>query len=162
VCARRWPTPRIATTSASVTTRCKANRLHLLVECDDRTALARGMISFKTSCAHRLNRQQQRRGSIFADRYHARYLTTPRQVRNEICYVLNNWRHHDEHRARPQWRADRYSSADLFDGWSTPPDWRRPPEPMPISGACTWLLSTGWRRHGLIRVDETPLTAARR
>jgi putative transposase len=74
----------------------QGNHLHLVIECDDRDALARGMMSFKTSCARRLNRQQGRRGCAFADRYHARYLTSPMQVRRALCYVLNNWRHHGE------------------------------------------------------------------
>jgi REP element-mobilizing transposase RayT len=134
----------------------QGNHLHLIVECDDRRALTRGMISFETSCARRLNRQLRRRGSVFADRY-ANRLTTPRTVRNALRYVINNWRHHGEDRAHPDWRTDRYSSADLFDGWSEgTADWQRPPEALPISGACSWLLTSGWRRHGLISGEEVP------
>jgi len=29
-------------------------------------------------------------------------------------------------------------------------------EPIPIAPARGWLLSKGWRKHGLIRFDETP------
>jgi putative transposase len=132
----------------------QGNHMHLIVECDDRMALARGMMSFKTSCAKRLNQQRGRSGRAFSDRYHARYLTSPW---NALCYVLNNWRCHDEERANPRWRTDRYSSADLFDGWKEgEADGRRPPDTTPISGACSWLLTIGWRRHGLIGIRERP------
>ena len=54
------------------------------------------------SAARNINRELgERTGDkqsdrVFADRYHARVLKTPRQVRNTIAYVLNNWRHHGE------------------------------------------------------------------
>jgi len=74
-----------------------------------------------------------------------------------IAYVLNDWRHHGEQRRHLDWRTDRYSSADFFDGGKNGgADWLRPAEPMPIAGACSWLLTTGWRRHGLVDVEETP------
>ena len=36
----------------------------------------------------------ERRGSVFADRYHDRVLKTPREVRNALRYVLGNGRKH--------------------------------------------------------------------
>ncbi len=63
-------------------------------------ALARGMQAFGISVAKHLNAQvgaragKRRRGSVFADRYHAVILRSPRQVRNTLSYVLNNWRKH--------------------------------------------------------------------
>jgi hypothetical protein len=54
------------------------------------------MIAFKTSCARRLDGVVGRRGRVFADRYHARPLTNPAQVRRALCDVLNNWRRHGE------------------------------------------------------------------
>jgi len=50
-----------------------------------RESLARGTMSLKTSCARRLNRLEGRRGAVFADRYHAQYLRSPRQVRHAIA-----------------------------------------------------------------------------
>lgn len=35
-------------------------------------------------------------------------------------------------------------------------------EPLPVSRPQTWLLSVGWRRHGLISVREVPGERARR
>jgi REP element-mobilizing transposase RayT len=135
----------------------QGNHLHLVVEPTDRVALSRGMISFKTSCARRLNRLAGRRGAAFADRYHARYLATPAHVRAALSYVLNNWRRHEEDRHHPRWRTDRYSSADLFDGWREGrADWRRPPERRAVAPARFWLLTDGWRRRGTISMYEVP------
>jgi REP element-mobilizing transposase RayT len=74
----------------------QGNHLHLIVEPDGKAGLASGMISFQTSCARRLNRLVDRKGPVFADRYHARYLTS--RALCSLCYVLNNWRRHGEHR----------------------------------------------------------------
>jgi hypothetical protein len=40
--------------------------------------------------ARAVNRALGRRGRVFADRYHARALTTPRAVRHALVYVLMN------------------------------------------------------------------------
>jgi len=70
-------------------------------------------------------------------------LKTPREVRNAINYVLNNWRHHHEDRGFESmfWEVDPFSSAVGFTGWTnltsteTPrddldePDGRRHPLP---------------------------------
>ena len=66
------------------------NHVHLIVESLDAGALARGMQALEVSLARRLNRLFERRGTFFADRYHARILRTPREVRNALGYVLRN------------------------------------------------------------------------
>ena len=92
-------------------------------------------------------------------------ITSPRQARHCLSYVLNNWRRHREDWRTPVARrvpVDPYSSAPLFDGWRevTPADARaslaRDYEPLPIARATTWLLTTGWRRHPAIGVRERP------
>ena len=70
------------------------NHAHLLVEADDREALARGMTSLATRFALAINRVLGRTGRVLADRYHHRILTCPRQVRNALAYVLLNARRH--------------------------------------------------------------------
>jgi hypothetical protein len=54
----------------------RATRLELIVEADDRVALARGMQGFQVSAARSLNRAARRAGRVFVDRYHARVLAT--------------------------------------------------------------------------------------
>jgi len=44
--------------------------------------------------AKALNRVAERRGSVFADRYHARILRSPTQVKHPVLYVLRNHEHH--------------------------------------------------------------------
>jgi REP element-mobilizing transposase RayT len=141
----------------------QGNHLHLIVEPGSTQGLSRGMIAFKTSCARRLNGVVGRTGRVFADRYHARYLTSPAQVRRALAYVLNNWRRHGEHRANPDWRTDPFSSADFFEGWAEDQTrtrrtarWLPPEETPPVADARFWLLTTGWRRYGAISTREVP------
>lgn len=63
----------------------RANRLELLVEADDRMALARGMQGFQIACARHLNRALRRRGVVFPDRYRAAILRTRRLVRRAVA-----------------------------------------------------------------------------
>ena len=134
----------------------QSNHVHLLVEADDKRALTRGMQGFAISAAKRLNRELGRkRGEVFPFRYHATAITTPRQARNEISYVLNNWRRHRSD-ARAPWRIDPYSSADRFDGWKRPHRYAPRDLPMPVVRATTWLLRDGWRRAGAVDFGELP------
>jgi len=102
---------------------------------------------------------------VVADRFHARPLTTPRQVRHTISYVLNNWRHHGEDRARytRTWKADPFSSGAVFSDWKeledSPVLWplRTTYYPLLVWRPRTWLLATGWKEHHpLISVREVP------
>jgi hypothetical protein len=119
--------------------------------------LARGMNALCTSLARRLNRALGRRGKFFGDRYHARVLKTPLEVKHALAYVLNNARRHASQRGErmaPGW-LDPFSSARAFTGWrdaiaqiGSEPRWLSPPG--------TWLLRVGWRKRGLLEVDAIP------
>jgi REP element-mobilizing transposase RayT len=129
------------------------NHAHLLVEAGDKLRLARGMQGLAIRTAKRLNQLWCRKGSVFADRYHARILRTPREVRRALAYVLNNARRHGIR--LPADAPDPCSSGAWFDGWreriaALAPDARA------TTAARTWLLSLGWRRHGLLGLAETP------
>src|SRR5690606_8617026 len=130
--------------------------IHLIVEANDRRALSRGMQGLSIRIARAVNRAIGRKGSVFADRYHARVLATPRETRNAIAYVLNNARHHAWERAEilPPTFLDPFSSAAAFNGWRA-----RAPAPRVDDAVVpprTWLLCIGWRRRGLIDVDYIP------
>jgi hypothetical protein len=103
--------------------------------------------------ARALNKLWNRKGSVFGDRYHARTLRTPREVRSALLYVLQNARHHGM-RVRG---IDPCSSGAWFDGWAQKV--AAPARPQAAAAAQTWLLRVGWRRHGLIRLDEEPRRA---
>jgi REP element-mobilizing transposase RayT len=127
----------------------QGNHLHLLVEADSNAALTRGMKGFLVSCARRINSALGRRGQVFAGRFHASSLATPRHVRNAIAYVLCNWRKHGE--ARGDGRLDPYSSGFALPDWSSDPTLLRAvPAMLPVALPRTWLLVEGWRRAGSI------------
>jgi REP element-mobilizing transposase RayT len=136
----------------------QTNHLHLLVEAADAAALARGLQGLAIRIARGVNRAAGRRGKVWADRYHARVLKSPREVRHALAYVLQQARRHvDPTRGiiEPGW-IDPRSSGRWFDGWRE----KRAPEPdAAVSPPRTWLLAEGWRRHGLIGVDEIPPAA---
>src|SRR5439155_1912634 len=147
------------------------NHVHLLVEADDKGALASGMQGFQISAAKHLNAAiskgkpgPRRRGPVFPDRYHAEIITSPRQARHAISYVLNNFRRHEEDRAIPMstWKLDWFSSAVTFPGWAEYGDaaflWRGPPtyDPLFVRQPRTWLLREGWKRAGTVSCHEVP------
>src|SRR5260370_4882154 len=92
------------------------NHLHFLVEADDRDALTLGMQGLAIAIARAINRSCERRGKVFEFRYHATRIASPRQARNALAYVLNNWRRHGEDNGAAL--VDRYSSGTSFDGWA--------------------------------------------
>jgi len=127
----------------------QSNHLHLLVEAEDERALSRGMLGLSTRLARRVNRLWRRRGRVFADRYHARILRTPSEVRAALVYVLHNARKHGVWIARG---ADVYSSGLEFDGWRE----KGADSERLLERPRTWLFSRGWRRWGLIGLLELP------
>jgi REP element-mobilizing transposase RayT len=145
----------------------QSNHLHLVVEADDRQALARGLKGLGVRVARRINRIMRRRGAVLADRFHAHVLRRPREVRNALLYVLNNARRHQRRTQAALRRGlgfDPYSSAWWFDGWK-PPGGTGPvaipravrERPPPVAPADTWLLRVGWRRAGLLHPHEAPV-----
>jgi len=127
---------------------------HLIVEASNARALGRGMMAVGARIARALNRTFGHRGPVLAERFHARVLRTPREVRNALAYVLLNTRRH----ARKLWRGiriDPASSGRWFDGWRQAQHVDGPNvDTMPVIRPLTWLLAIGWRRHGLIDPEE--------
>ena len=131
------------------------NHVHFLVEATDRDALRAGMQGLAISLAKRINRACGRHGKLFAHRYHATAITSPRQARNALAYVLNNWRRHREDRAPGRARAaalDPYSSALSFDGWRDGVRFAIPDDfvALPVARPETWLLTIGWCKHAAL------------
>ncbi|MEO6597357.1 MAG: transposase [Planctomycetota bacterium] len=135
------------------------DHLHFVVEATGRSILSRGVQGLLIRVARALNRLWQRRGHVFADRYHDRILRSPREVRNVLRYVLGNgFKHAAEGRAVavPQ-SIDTYTSAPWFDGFRETIVVRGLAAVVrPVTEAHTWLLATGWRRLGLLSVQERP------
>ncbi len=141
----------------------QGNHIHLICEATERERLSRGIQGWSVRVARGVNAHAGRKGSLFDDRYHVEVIKTPRQMRNTLCYVLQNARRHDEYLDRRYHGVDPFSSAWWFDGW-TDYGWRRglvqEDDEPPVAPGESWLLNTGWKRHRLIAIDEVP--AARR
>ena len=72
----------------------QGNHLHLLVEAGGAGSLSRGVQGLAVRLARSLNRVAKRCGKVFADRYHAHVLASPREVARALRYILENFRHH--------------------------------------------------------------------
>jgi hypothetical protein len=131
----------------------------MIVEASGKQALASGMKSIGSRLARAVNRVFGRSGPVLDGRYHLRLLTSPKEVRKALAYVLLNARKHWAQRrgTAPPVRIDEASSGRWFRGWKrgarapTIPD-----ELQEVAPPRTWLLTQGWRRHGLIDPSEVP------
>jgi len=123
---------------------------HFIVEARDKATLTRGLRGLVIRFARAVNRALRVRGQVWGDRYHARELTTPRAVRNAIVYVLMNAK---KHRLRIA-QVDQFSSAPWFDGFAQRIG--EPEDPSPVFASKTWLGTIGWRRRGLVELEEQP------
>lgn len=114
----------------------QGNHIHLLVEAPNRRALARALQGLSIRVAKGLNRMMGRSGRVLGDRYHARLLRTPTEVKRAMHYLRDNARKHAGQ------RGETYS-AGYVDPFSSAgaPDVVLPP-------AQTWLVREGWKRAG--------------
>ena len=139
------------------------NHAHLIVEADDRFALANGMKSIAARFARAVNRALGRSGRVLKERFHLHVLGTPREVRNALAYVLLNARKHGLGRAHGTGNRrvalDPASSGRWFEGWRGSPDRATPErlhaEPV-VARAGTWMLRVGWRVLGLLDPRAVP------
>ena len=139
----------------------QSNHLHLIVEASDRVSLARGVQALAIRIAKGLNRIWERRGKVFAERYHALVLRSARQIRNALRYVLTNV---DKHTRRLTSSFDPCSSALWFDGWLNVrgkawPGLSLEGADVPVVAARGFLLRVGWRRWGLLDPADCPIRA---
>jgi REP element-mobilizing transposase RayT len=108
------------------------NHLHLLVEADSDISLSRGMQGLGVRIAKALNRLMQRGGSVFADHYHSRLLTSPTQLVDALAYVLGNFAHHfGGTPGRDPFSSARYDPRERC---------------RVLAAPLAWLLRVGWRR----------------
>lgn len=151
------------------------DHLHLIAEAADRRALSRGVQGLAIRVARAVNGWLDRRGRLFADRYHARALSTPRACSFALRYVLLNARKHaaraqrvHDVRALPAGFVDPCSSAAWFSGFARPRQLvfgaaqcranfaRSTGLDAPVVAPRIWLLCRGLKRAGPFDVDEVP------
>jgi REP element-mobilizing transposase RayT len=132
------------------------DHLHLIAEANSKANLTQAMQRLMVSLARQLNFVWLKvigkwTGKVFKERYHQHVIRNPKEVRAALLYVLRNAFKHREIR---QGEQDRYSSARYFDGFA-----KSKPQAAPeklIVKATAWLLTTGWRKSGLIKSYELP------
>jgi hypothetical protein len=130
----------------------QVDHLHVIVESADTNRLSRGVAGLAIRVARAVNALLGRKGRLWGDRYHARALRSPREVRHALVYVLTNWRKH----VKGSRGLDPCSSAGWFDGWKELHSCNPPDADAPVQPPSTWLAAKGWRRHGLLGVNEAP------
>jgi len=133
------------------------DHLHLVVEAAHRDSLRAGIQGLAIRIARALNKLWQRKGKVFADRYHDHVLKTPREVKNALAYVMGNATKHasagrmvqqphpiDPFSSAP-WASDCFTERFTVRGIDI--------TIRPVADATTWLLRVGWRRHGLLQLQ---------
>jgi REP element-mobilizing transposase RayT len=135
----------------------QSNHIHLVAEATDRRALSRGLQGLAIRIARSINRDLGLLGRVFADRYHARALKTPLEVKNALRYVLQNAAHHGRS-ARTRSGLDPCSSAQSFLGWLGRPGGAATAlvSDDAVTLPRTWLLRVAWRKHGLLHARAAP------
>jgi putative transposase len=121
----------------------QANHLHLIVEANDKEALARGLQGLAIRVAKAINRASGREGSVFADRYHAHLLKTPTEVRNAVVYVRRNFHKHvkkNTGRTVPATWRDPYSAANDEAVWDLVLENGELVGTLVVAAPSTWLL----------------------
>ena len=152
---------------------------HFIVEGDEARRARGGMHGLAIRLALAVNRALGRRGKVVGDRYHVRPLTTPRQMRVSMVYVLLNFRKH----LHAPGGIDPRSSGPHFSGWHRRPRLESadvPSAAVPIGPAVrvaprmwmgpaatvaprTWMAAVGWRRAGgPLKLEERPGAASPR
>ncbi len=132
---------------------------HFIVEGAEARRARGGMHGLSIRLALAVNRVLGRKGRVVGDRYHVRPLTTPRQMRTSMVYVLLNFRKH----LRAPAGIDPRSSGPHFAGWHRGPELARArADTAATVAATTWMATLGWRRAGgPLKPDEQPSASPR-
>jgi hypothetical protein len=143
---------------------------HFIVEGDEARRARGGVHGLAIRLALAVNRALGRRkGKVVGDRYHVRPLTTPRQIRTSMVYVLLNFRKHlnapagiDPRSSGPHFsgwhRRAQLDSADVASAAANPARGGLAATAAPT----TWMATVGWRRAGgLLKLEERPAASPR-
>ena len=98
------------------------NHVHMLVEAPDHVALMRAMKGLAVRVGLHMNRMMGSHGRVMGDRYDAKCLKTPTQVKNAIHYIRHNFRKHEAQQGRVMSAStvDEYSSDRFFAAFVLP------------------------------------------
>jgi REP element-mobilizing transposase RayT len=133
------------------------NHYHLIVESQDKAALARGMKSLNIQLAKGLKKLSGATGawSAVSDRYDIQFLKTPSQVRHALSYVFANAAKHFKRSQVFDWFCSFAVFEDAVDKLRRGSyKWARPTLSAEqrawfmemLNEARSWLARTGWKR----------------
>jgi hypothetical protein len=139
---------------------------HFIVEGDEARRARGGLHGLAIRLALAVNRALGRKGRVVGDRYHVRPLTTPKQMRTSMVYVLLNFRKHlrappgiDPRSSGPQFGGWHHAQLDSADVASAAAVARGP---VATVAPETWMATFGWRRAGgLLKLEERPASRPR-
>ena len=133
----------------------QSSHVHLIVEADDDRALSSAIRSFEARVSKVLNHHvlRRKRGRVWGDRYFRVDLTSPKQARHALAYVLQNGQHHGVVAAGVK---DPISSARWSNRYVTRAE--LPLETSLTSPSRTYMLNVLWERSwpGAIFPNEVP------
>jgi hypothetical protein len=125
-----------------------SNHIHLICEAETTEGLRVGLGAAIVRLARELNRTWKRSGKVFDGRFHARALSSPREVWIVLAYVLQNALHHG---ILSPGGIDPFSSSRWFEGWTRPvPEALLEAGSSPLPRPRTWLLLDGWKLAGTL------------
>ena len=113
----------------------QGNHMHLLVEARDKQALSQAIKGLSVRFAKRMNRLMGRLGRVIGDRYHARLVRTPTEIKRVMTYIRDN------HRAHLAQIGERLPA-----GWVDPYSSESPRVARELPAPQTWLVRVGWER----------------
>lgn len=152
------------------------SHVYLVVEARDARSLSSGARSIAIRVARYVNDGLTRTGPLWGDRWRRRDLKTPADVRSALVHVYGSFRTHS---SKARAGIDPYSSAAWFDGFrgyrpasdavppfaeagvGVAPSFKAQTAQSPVVAPQSALLSTAWRKLGLIGMDEAPNTETR-
>ena len=114
----------------------QGNHIHCIVEAPDAVALGRAMKGLEVRMARALNKVMDRKGAVFADRYHAHLLSSPSEAAHAVRYVLENWIIHA--------RREGWPLPCGIDPWCSTA-WRDRGPPL-VAEPVWWMLCVGVER----------------
>jgi putative transposase len=126
----------------------ESTHIHFMGETADNKTLTRGILSLQACIVWALRQLFNYFGAVFQGRFHLHELTSPREVRNALLYVIFN---HAKH-CKAEFFADVFSSAFAFAELhhfvrrpGRPPRWQGEISRV-LAPAKSWLQAVGWKR----------------
>lgn len=100
------------------------DHVHLLVETDCKIKLGRGMMRLGVTLSKGINKCKQEIGQVYKHRYHQRFITSGRDLKNVMNYIFHNGlKHRTAINFLNPYHSIRAELSYLLQNKKIPPDW---------------------------------------